>query len=169
MKSTFFIIFLLSFSILFSQIDSTALHNISFDTLYTAKDSVEQVWDAGQVSKVNSPSFGWMMFKMLFGLAIISLLLYLVLKFVKSLNHNLDSNTNSLINIIESHPLAYKQYMQIVKVNKKIYVVLSNQNSIQVIDKIDNQDDIDEIINFKSQKANADFLKYFEKFRKPKG
>lgn len=169
MKSTFFIIFLLSFSILFSQIDSTALHNITLDTLYTAKDSTDQVWEVGQINKVNSPSFGWMMFKMLFGLAIISLLLYLVLKFVKSLNHNLNSNANNLINVIESHPLAYKQYMQIVKVNKKIYIILSNQNSIQVIDKIDNQDDIDEIINFQSQKANADFLKYFNKFRKPKG
>ncbi|MFA7547943.1 MAG: flagellar biosynthetic protein FliO [Candidatus Cloacimonadales bacterium] len=116
-----------------------------------------------------TPSFAIMMGKMIFSLIIISLILYIALRLFKSLNRGLSLKSKNNIKVIETQPLAYKQLVQLVLISKKLYIIASNQNTIKVIDIIENQEEIEEITNQKPQQENSIFISLYAKHLKKKG
>ncbi len=121
------------------------------------------------VKPVESPSFTMMMVKMILSLIVITVILYLVLKFVKNLNQNQYMNSDKLIKIVDSQPLGFKQYIQIISIHKKMYIVSSSANNIQVIDKIEDTEEIKEILESKVKTNSPDFKVLFNKFKITKG
>ena len=85
------------------------------------------------------------------------------------MNRGLSLKSKNNIKVIETQPLAYKQLVQLVLISKKLYIIASNQNTIKVIDIIENQEEIEEITNQKPQQENSIFISLYAKHLKKKG
>jgi flagellar biogenesis protein FliO len=85
-----------------------------------------------------NPSFGLMMFQIIFMLIVLSVVLYISLFLLRRLNNKL-KNKNDLYSfrVHESIYLASKQGMSAVTFGDKLYIVGFSTNSINVIDIID--------------------------------
>ncbi len=141
--------------------DSTYLDSLTNYVLY-AQPPVP-------VKPVESPSFSWMMIKMIATLIMISILMYLILRFVKGLNQNQLINSDKLIKVLESQPVGFKQYIQIISIHKTLYILSSGSNNTQIIDKIEDPVIIEEILQKKNTKNISNFNHILNKFKAKKG
>ena len=122
---------------------------------YNATDTI--------VTSPTAPTFGLMMFQMIVLLIVLSVLLYFFLFLVKRLNAKIkNSNETFSFKLIENFYFSQKQGISAVLFGTKLYIIGFSNNSVSVIDIIENE----EIINQLTEgKKNVDkFPEILRKF-----
>ena len=109
----------------------------------------------------NPQSFGFMMFQMIGMLILISIVLYLSLFFFKKINAKYkNKNQFNSLKIHENVYFSTKQGLSVVSFGEKVYIVGFSNNSVNLIDKIEDEQVISSLKE-KKQKINkfSDFFK----------
>jgi len=120
---------------------------------------------------MNTPTFGFMMMQMLGMLLLISAVLYLGLFFVKKVNAKLKNKNEALsFKVHENIYFSAKQGLSAVSFGDKLYIVGFSQNSVNLIDVIEDPDIIPKLAQTNpQQKKFTDLLSgYFSKEQKGK-
>ena len=137
----------------------------SADSLKTL-DENHTVLDDDVLSFPATPTFGLMMFQMIGTLVILSVLLYFCLYFVKRLNAKF-KNKNECASFKQHERIYFstKQGLSAVSFGKKLYIISFSQNSVNLIDTIEDEETISKLSkeNNSNQVKFSDFLKGFKK------
>jgi len=118
------------------------------------------------LNMANPPTFGLMMMQMLGMLLFITVLLYLTLYFFRRINAKLKNRNEAMcFKIHENIYYSTKQGLSAVSFGNKLYIIGFSQNSVNLIDKIDDAETISKLTEVTHhQKGFTDLLKgYFVK------
>ena len=109
----------------------------------------------------SSPTFALMMVQMIGMLILISVLLYLSLFFFRKINAKFKNRSdNTRLKIHENIYFSTKVGVSVVSFGKKVYLVGFSNNSVNLIDKIDDNDIVEELtINKPKEKKFTDYFK----------
>ena len=129
---------------------------LDIDSLaYNATDTI--------VTSPTAPTFGLMMFQMIVLLIVLSVLLYFLLYLVKKLNAKY-KNSNDLYSfkLLENFYFSQKQGISAILFGAKLYIIGFSNNSVSVIDIIENEEIITQLTEGK--KSGDKFPEILKKF-----
>jgi flagellar biogenesis protein FliO len=136
------------------------------NVLFADVDSLGIGYREELLSLNDSPTFGFMMMQMLGMLLLISVTLYLALYFAKKINAKYKNKNEAYsFKVHENVYISTKQGLSAISFGKKLYIVGFSQNSINLIDTIEDDEIISQLTLTKTQsKRFSDMLKgYFVK------
>jgi len=132
-----------------------------------AEDSLSVfVQDSLPIQPLNAPTFGFMMIQMLGMLILISVVLYLSLYFFKKVNARFKNKNEVLcFKIHDNIYFSAKQGLSAVAFGDKLYIVGFSQNSVSLIDVIEDPDIVSKLTSVSpTPKGFGELLKgYFIK------
>ena len=114
----------------------------------------------------NPPTFGFMMMQMLGMLLLITIFLYLTLYFFRKINAKIKNRNEAIcFKIHENIYYSTKQGLSAVSFGNKLYIVGFSQNSVNLIDVIDDAETISKLTEVTQHQRNfTDLMKgYFIK------
>ncbi|MFH0734150.1 MAG: flagellar biosynthetic protein FliO [bacterium] len=103
----------------------------------------------------------WNILYILFVLAVLTGVMYSLLYLVKKFMYKYENTGNKGINIkvLGVHAILPKKYIAIVKIQDKVYLLGVSENSINVIDELENVDTNEEVEKNKPNTKFIDILK----------
>jgi|GEM_PF-1864932 len=163
----FLLVFLCSLSIILCDtiVEKDAVYDgILTDSIFVDIDSLSTVSTEHSIPIQNVPSFGFMMFQMIGMLIFLAIMLYAALYFFKKINAKFKNKTSSTsFTIHENVYFNTKQGLSAVSFGNKIYIIGFSQNTICLIDMIDDAEIVSsfKIANNSKQSNFPDLLKAF--------
>jgi len=122
------------------------------DSDFAEIDTLSSVASEEMISSPTPPSFALMMVQMIGMLIFLSVLLYLSLFFFKKLNAKYKNKSElTSLKIHENLYFSAKQGLSVISFGKKVYIVGFSNNSVTLIDSIDDE----EIITSLTQKTQS--------------
>ncbi len=115
-------------------------------------------------STAEMPSFGLMIFKLLFSLIIIVVILYFSIKLFKKYSSQGKFISNKNTNIIDIMPLTNLQAIYVIQMYGLIYILSVSNDNVHLIEKIDDPIKIKEILD--SKQTEGGFNNIFKKIGK---
>ncbi|MCL1827380.1 MAG: flagellar biosynthetic protein FliO [Candidatus Cloacimonetes bacterium] len=130
----------------------------------SAYDSLGVTLDPLIITNPTSPSFGLMVFQMIVILTLIAVLLYFLLYMIKRINKRYRNNNEEFsFKLLENFYFSQKQGISAIAFGGKLYIVGFSQNSVSVIDIIEDQEVIRKINQSNSE---TKFPEFFQKIFK---
>jgi len=137
------------------------------------KADSSMVKDTSAVAEAKSeiapmPEFGQMVLNLLGAFALVIFLIYGITYFMKKLSRQgkLVNNLDSGAKILDIFPLNNKQAVYIVSLFDEVYILGITEDSIHLIDKIEDKEKIAKIMEQASRKSNLSFSKILQAFGK---
>jgi flagellar biogenesis protein FliO len=138
--------------------------NYLLDFIYLCSNKFLVSGVVDSTTTLEMPSFGTMIFKLIFSLFVIVVILYFSIKLFKKYSSQGKFLSNKNSNIIDIMPLTNLQAIYVVQMYGLIYILSVSNENVNLIEKIDEPQRIRDILGSKHQESK--FNNIFKKIGK---